>query len=46
MKRDSINVNEMMNDAAIAEIMRKESTLLDQAAADFARRKEMTSNKI
>ncbi|KAF3049920.1 hypothetical protein E8E11_008911 [Didymella keratinophila] len=31
MKRDNMNVNDMMNDAAVADMMRKESMMLEKA---------------
>lgn len=43
---DNNNYSEMMSDADVADAMRKESFMTDEAAASHMKRKEMASNKM
>lgn len=43
---DNNNYSEMMSDADVADAMRKESFMTDEAAASHTKRKEMASNKM
>jgi hypothetical protein len=43
---DNNNYSEMVSDADVADAMRKESFMTDEAAASHMKRKEMASNKM